>query len=127
MTDEINKYPTPFSLRLTFEDRARLENEAAGMALGAYIRWRLFHPDKPPPKTKGKFPVKDHKILSELVAKLGQSHISSNLNQLAKLANMGSLPITPETEATIIAACIEIRAMRKDLLRGLGLSTKINS
>ena len=38
MTIEIAKYPPPFSLRLTFEERARLEKEAAGMALGAYIR-----------------------------------------------------------------------------------------
>ena len=31
----------PFSLRLTFEERAKLERDAAGMALGAYMRSRL--------------------------------------------------------------------------------------
>lgn len=36
------KYPPPFSLRLTFEERERLERDAAGMSLGAYIRSRLL-------------------------------------------------------------------------------------
>ena len=34
--------PPPFSLRLTFEERARLERDAGDMPLGAYIRSRLF-------------------------------------------------------------------------------------
>jgi len=52
------KKPTPFSLRLSFEERARLERDAAGMSLGAYIRERLFGEDAAPRKTRGKFPVK---------------------------------------------------------------------
>lgn len=123
MTNKIKKNtPSPFSLRLTFDERARLEKEAAGMALGAYIRWRLLNPDTPPPKTRNKFPVKDHRILAELIAKLGQSHIAGNLNQLAKLANMGALPVTPETEDTLQQACVAISVMRTELLKGLGLS-----
>lgn len=118
-----NKTPSPFSLRLTFEERASLEKEAAGMALGAYIRWRLLTPDTPPPKTRNKFPVKDHRILAELIAKLGQSHMAGNLNQLAKLANMGSLPVTPETEDALQQACVAISTMRNELLKGLGLSS----
>jgi len=35
--------PPPFSLRLTFEERAQLEREAGDMPLGAYIRSRLFN------------------------------------------------------------------------------------
>lgn len=31
------KYPPPFSLRLTFEERTRLEREAGAQSLGAYI------------------------------------------------------------------------------------------
>lgn len=34
-TQTSNK-PTPFSLRLSFDERARLEQDASGMALGAY-------------------------------------------------------------------------------------------
>ena len=47
----------PFSLRLTFEERAKLERDAAGMALGAYIRSRLLDPETVAPRKRGKFPV----------------------------------------------------------------------
>ena len=43
----LNKRPAPFSLRLTFDERARLEEEAAGMSISAFIKWRLFDHDKP--------------------------------------------------------------------------------
>ena len=35
-------YPHPFSLRLTFEERAILEKAAGSMSLGAYIRSKLL-------------------------------------------------------------------------------------
>lgn len=78
----------PFSLRLSPEERARLEREAAGLSLGAYIRSRLFGADAAsPPKSRGKFPVKDHKALAQAIGLLGQARIASNLNQLARAAH----------------------------------------
>lgn len=41
-TKAARKVPPPFSLRLTVEERARLEADAAGKPLGAYVRSRLF-------------------------------------------------------------------------------------
>lgn len=113
-------YPTPFSLRLTFEERAALEKKAAGMALGAYIRERLLGEDAAPRRTRGKFPVKDHQALGRVLATLGQSRLSSNLNQLARAANTGSLPVSPDTEEALQAACAEVAALRAELLRALG-------
>ncbi len=40
-----SRRPPPFSLRLTFEERAKIEVDAAGMSLGGYIRSRLLDPD----------------------------------------------------------------------------------
>ena len=113
--------PTPFSLRLTFAERTRLERDAAGMALGAYIRETLFGEDAEPRRTRGKFPVKDHQALGRVLGAIGQSRLSSNLNQLAHAANTGSLPVSPETENALKDACSEIQAMRRDLLLALGL------
>lgn len=116
------KRTPPFSLRLTFEQRARLEQDAAGSSLAAYIHERLFGVDAPPARRKrGKSPVKDQQAIAELLAKLGQSRLSSNLNQLARLANMGALPVTPETETAIIEAAEDVAAMRKLLIEALGL------
>lgn len=112
--------PPPFSLRLTFEERQRLEAEAGDMPLGEFIRQRLLGDGAAPRKRKGNSPVKDKAALARVLGALGQSRLSSNLNQLAKAVNTGSLPVTPETEADLKAACRDIAALRADLLRALG-------
>lgn len=124
MPKETKKRPSPLSLRLTPDERAQLDRDAAGMAIGAYIRWRLFDPTNPPPKTRGKFPVKDHVALSQLLGQLGQSRIADNLNQLARLAKSGSLHITPEAEAAILAGKEELTTMRRLLMKTLGISAR---
>lgn len=114
-------FPVPFSLRLSFEERAQLEKEAAGLPVGAYIRKQLFHGNETPRQTRGKFPVKDHAALGRVLGALGKARLSNNLNQLAKAVNTGSLPVTPETEDAILQACEDVRAMRLDLLMALGI------
>lgn len=112
----------PFSLRLTFEERARLERDAGDMPLGAYIRSRLF--DEPAPHRaarKAKRPIKDQQALASLLGELGRSRIANNLNQLAKAANSGSLPLTPETEKSLQEACAGVQWLRTTLMQALGL------
>lgn len=115
------KYPPPFSLRLTFEERATLEAAADGMPLGAYIRGVLFAQDLPAVRRRGARPVKDHAELARVLAALGASRLSSNLNQLSKAANTGSLPLTPEVEAELREACAAVQEMRGALIAALGL------
>lgn len=122
MNDRPNQPPATFTLRLTPEDRKRLERDAAGMSLGSYVRWRLFDPDSPPPRHRGKFPVKDHQALSRVLAALGQSRIASNLNQLAAAAHIGALPTTPEIEADLAEAARHVALMREALIAALGLT-----
>ncbi|WP_127599942.1 hypothetical protein [Nitratireductor alexandrii] len=118
--DKPAKYPSPFSLRLTYAEKAQLLAEAGRKPLGVYIRERLFGQDAAPRKRQGNSPVKDHEALARVLAALGQSRLSSNLNQLAKAVNTGSLPVTPETEADLQQACRDVSALRADLLRALG-------
>ena len=115
------KRQAPFSLRLTFEQRARLEADAAGMSLASYIHWRLFDPDQPPPRQRGKAPIKDQEAIARVIGLLGQSRIANNLNQLARQANLGTLPVTPDTEAALAEAAADIAAMRQMLVKALGL------
>lgn len=117
--------PPPFSLRLTFEERARLEADAGDMPLGAYIRSRLF--DRPASDRRPrqiKRPVKDHKALASLLGELGKSRIANNLNQLAKAANTGSLPVAQDVHRAILDSCNSIQVMRNLLLAALGLKPK---
>ena len=111
----------PFSLRLTPEERLQLEQDAAGMSLGSYIRSRIFDENLPKRRTRNKHPVKDHQDLAKVLGELGRSRLANNLNQLAKAANSGSLEVSPDTEKAIRNACTEVRWMRWVLTSALGL------
>lgn len=115
------KREAPFSLRLTFEERAALKKAANGMPLGAYIKAVLFGQDLKKVVRRSKKPVKDDAALARVLAALGESRLSSNMNQLARGVNTGTLPVLPETEAEIREACADITAMRKALIDALGL------
>jgi hypothetical protein len=121
MTPSNPKKPSPFSLRLTFEERARLESEAGNLPLGAYIKLKLLsegevHAHRLRPRR----PLKDQEALGQLLALLGRARLANNLNQLAHAANTGSLPVTPDTLTAIREACAEVAFMRQELLRALG-------
>ena len=85
--------PKPFSLRLSFRERALLDEMAGNRPLGAYIRARLFGDQTSPRKLHQRRASVDHQALAQALAILGQSRIASNLNQLAKAANIGALPV----------------------------------
>ncbi len=110
----------PFSLRLTESERADLLMRAGSLPLGFYVKQILFA-DAVRPARKPKTVLADHALLARVLAGLGGSRLASNLNQLAKAANMGSLPVTQETEADLRQACAEIAEMRTLLLAGLGI------
>lgn len=120
MPKNIAKQTSTFSIRFTFEERARLEHDAAGLSLGEYIRLRLFDDKREKRRTRSKHPVKDHQILSQLLYDLGKSRMANNLNQLAHASNCGSLAFTPETQSVLLEACADIREMRSMLLKSLG-------
>ena len=109
----------PFSIRLSPEERARLAVEAAGAPLGAYIRARVLGTMPVERKRRKVLTIKDREALAQALALLGRSHLSSNLNQLAYAVNIGSLPVTPETETDLRAALADVRELRL-LLTALG-------
>lgn len=113
----------PFSLRLTFEERARLEELAGDEPLGSYIKRKVFNGNGAGIKrarSRVRRPIKDEKRLAQVLAILGQSRIANNLNQLAKSANLRTLPVIPEVERDIRRACANVALMRRELLRALG-------
>ncbi len=118
------KRPAPFSLRFSPQERERLERDAAGSSMGSYIKSRLFGEDAAPTRSRGKFPVKDHKLLAELLGKLGASRLANNMNQLAKLAHLGTLPVTPELSDELRQACAKIAVMKTVLMDALGIKER---
>lgn len=122
------KRPAPFSLRLTPDERARLVAESAGAPLGAFIKAKLLGgpPPKPVRRLRGARPLADTAALAQALALLGRARLANNLNQLAHLANIGALPVTPELEAELFACLDEVRKLRGLLLAALGLEPEVS-
>lgn len=120
----------PFSLRLTFDERARLEELAGDQPLGTYIKRKIFDGkglEKKRARSRLRKPIKDDASLARLLGMLGGSRIANNLNQLARAANIGALPVLPDTEHDIRKACADIALMRRELLRALGHRSDVES
>lgn len=88
----------PLSLRLSDQERETLVRAAAGASLNSYIKSKVFDGNMKPRRTRGQAPVKDHAALTRALGLLGNLRLANNLNQLAKAANMGALPLSPEVE-----------------------------
>lgn len=77
------KYPPPFSMRFTEDERKTLEQAAAGQPLSAYISWLIFKEEMPvmlKKRTRGESASADHKQLAKLLGALGKSRIA-NINK----------------------------------------------
>lgn len=113
MSDCKPKRPAPLSLRLSANERACLEADAAGVPLGAHIKQKLFR--------KGSAAKPDPKALVQILGFLGQSGTANSLNEMTRLARMGALPVTDETEAALIQATEDLASIRRMLIKALGL------
>lgn len=123
------KLPPPFSIRFTDEERVRLNREAGVLSLAAYIRLTLFADCEEVPARrkltrKPQSPSAELAVLGHMLGGLGKSRLSSNLNQIAKAANIGALPVTPELEAELFEACAAIQDMRQRLISAVGIKAQ---
>ncbi|NNM73955.1 hypothetical protein [Enterovirga aerilata] len=105
-------------LPVTEDERVQLGREANGAPLASYgeaagrFAPRIRRPG---------LPIEDRQAL----ALLSNSRLVSNLNQLARLAHIGALPVSDEIGAEFHEAAGDIRTIRDCLLRALGLSTSL--
>ncbi|UWQ64146.1 hypothetical protein K3723_07615 [Leisingera caerulea] len=111
---------SPVTLRLTPDERKRLEELAAGMTLSAYIRACVFAQEEKRRKARPRSIVADKEAAAEALALLGQSRIASNLNQLAYHANIGALLVGESEKAQIAQAYAHVLSIRSLLMRALG-------
>ncbi len=117
------KREPPFSIRFTPEERKRVAAAAGNMPLSAYIKARLFDGLPAVPRQRSHSRVDQSKI-GQVLAKFGQSRLSANMNQIAKAANRGTLPLTPDLVKDLNGACSDIKYMRWLLVSSLGLKPK---
>ncbi len=99
-TAPADRKPSTVTLRLTAEERGRLESLAAGMTFSAYIRACVFHGDETRRrKRQARRLVADRQAIWQVIGLLGQSRIANNLSQLAYQANIGALAMDDQAVA----------------------------
>lgn len=121
------KRPSPFTIRLSDDERARLERERGALSLAAYIRLKLFT-DKAGQSAARKKQVRKHyspsaelAVLGAMLGGLGKSDLAASMKGLSQAAQTGALAVTPDTEAALLEACADIAAMRRALVCALGV------
>ena len=113
--------PAPFSMRFTDDERRKLEDQAGSMPLASYIKSVVLADAAPKYRKRSKPPVAEQQLLAEILARLGASRTASNLNQIAKGLNQGTLVIDAELEADLKKACAEVAWTRVTLMAALGV------
>jgi len=113
----------PIPIRFTEAELAHLRQKAGKLPLSTYMRHELLGPniDK---RRRQRQPKVNQKELASLLAALGQSRLSSNLNQLAKAANIGVIDVSEDVEKQLQDASMAVLAMREALFTALGLKSK---
>lgn len=115
--------PAPFSIRFSEEERQRLEAQAGSMPLASYIKSVVLADEAPKYRKRSKPPVAEQQLLAEVLARLGATRSASNLNQIAKAINQGTLYVDDELAADLNRACAEVAWMRATLMQALGIKS----
>ena len=110
---------SPFSMRLSTEERKFLEEHAGSQSWASYIKERVFGEQDSKRKSRRRPRIEDKELASALSG-LGHSHLASNLNQLARHANMGTLDVSEDIERQLGEAYGAVIEMRKALFMALG-------
>lgn len=116
--------PLYVTLRVTPEEKERLQRDAGRQSVSAYVRSRLLGDDAKPRRTKGNYPVKDHEALAKVLRALGHSNLAQEFDMLKWASEDGAILIDRETAGAIRNACADIKKMRDDLVAALGLRPK---
>ena len=84
---EKNNPFSPICLRVSPEEKAKLEHDAGNVTLSAYIREKVLGENAEARKRRMTHPIKDHKIIAQFFALIKQTQSWNNLNQIAKAIN----------------------------------------
>ena len=69
-------------------------------------------------------PAADRVLMAQALGLIGQSEAFSNLSEIARLARLGALPVTEETEAAIQQACQDISEVKTGLMKALHIKER---
>jgi hypothetical protein len=119
------KSTLPVSIRVTAEEKAKLQQMAGTLAVSAYIRQRLFgdmaaarpkqYQEKP------RQPKIDHVEIARLLGMFGQSELARSMLALSLAVQAGELEASPEVQHQIGRACDDIHEIKTALIVALNI------
>lgn len=115
-TPKKRKRPSPLSVRLSEDERARLEKDAAGQSLNSYAKERLLSG-----KRSRISKVQDNEALVRALSLLGRSDLQIRLSALLLALESERLVASAEAERDIRTACADVAMIRAELVTALGL------
>ena len=115
------KRPSPFTIRLSVEERAILARRAGSQPLGAYIRGRLLGEAQTARKAAPRKQRLDYELLGRILGLLGETDLAKTLCVLAVAAESGSLAVDRDVANKLNTACADVREIRLQLVAALGL------
>jgi len=115
----------PVSIRFTQEEVGELKRMAGKRPLSEYVRNQLFSDAKDCSSSYSSetrlTPKLRQKLLAQTLMRLGRLDIVQNLNQTLQGLQTGLIDTSPEVCAALEAVHEELKALRRDLLKSLGL------
>jgi hypothetical protein len=114
------------SIRVTAEEKGRLQEMAGSLAISSYIRQKLFDDATVAARPKRyqqkpRQPRIDHVEIAKLLGTFGQSELARSMLALSLAVQIGELEASAEVENTIKQACAEIHDIRNTLIMALGI------
>jgi hypothetical protein len=103
---------------LNTEERAKLEADANGAPLGRHIKDVVFRG-----KRKG-YEIADRQALARVLRALAESNLALDLEAVYRTSLSGEISLLDGMTETLQAACDDVAAMRRDLIKALGLKPK---
>lgn len=115
-----SKASTPFSIRLTPAERARLEEDATGEPLGAYVKKTLFAPTTKAAARRAM--IDNHRVLiAQVLSMVGSSGIGDALTSMAIAIKLGTVADDQEILDALNGAQDELSEIRSELLKALDI------
>lgn len=117
---------TPFSIRLTAEERDELARWAGKRPVGVYARERLFgQTERDIRRLRAKrstVPSIDKTALAQALGLLGKCEYETSLKAIAEAARIGALPLTSDVLERIEKACRDSAEIKSMLMKALGIN-----
>lgn len=114
----------PISIRFTKEEIAELKSLAGDLSVSEYIRRQLFGRTTTKCESASEMrltPQARQKLLAQILMRLGRLDTTKKINLLMDGMQSGLVDVSPDAIAMLSELHQEIKALRRDLLKALGL------